>query len=269
MDRSYLFAPGHKERLLAKVFDAGADAVILDLEDAVPPDFKDTARAMVADTLADHQAWVRINAIRSPEAAADLAAVGDLAYGIRIPKVESVADVHWVAERIPGKPLLCAIETAKGVVNAVQIAEQPSVAHLALGGIDLQTDLGVASGGAPLQYVRSHLVLAARAAGIGPPIDSVYPLIYDDQGLRQEATLSRSFGFFGKSAVHPAQLPVIHAVFDPGAAQVEWAQQVLAAFDASNGAAVRMPSGEFVDRPVAERARDILQLARTAPESLG
>ena len=261
MDRSYLFAPGHNEKLLGKVFDAGADAVILDLEDAVPPDDKDTARAMVAEALTAHSAWVRINAVGTCYAAADIAAVGGLARGIRIPKVESVDDVRWAAERAPGKPLLCAIETAKGVANAYRIAEQPSVAHLALGGIDLQKDLGVASCGTPLQYVRSHLVVASRAAGIGPPIDSVYPHIHDGDGLRKEATTSCSLGFFGKSAIHPAQLPTIHAVFDPDADEVKWAKQVLAAFAISNGAAVRLPSGEFIDLPVAERARNILHLA--------
>jgi citrate lyase subunit beta / citryl-CoA lyase len=262
VDRSYLFAPGHNEKLLAKVFDAGADAVILDLEDAVPPDAKRTARAMVADALTEHSAWVRINAARTDQASDDLAAVAAVAHGIRIPKVEAVSDVRWVAERAPGKPLLCAIETAKGVANALRIAEEPSVELLALGGIDLQKDLGVTSGGAPLHYVRSHLVVAARAAGIAPPIDSVYPYIHDDEGLRQEAIESRSLGIFGKSAIHPAQLPTIHAVFAPDADELQWAHQVLAAFDASNGAAVRLPTGEFVDLPVAERARNILQLAR-------
>jgi citrate lyase subunit beta / citryl-CoA lyase len=260
VDRSYLFAPGHNAKLLAKVFDAGADAVILDLEDAVPADAKSTARAMVADALIEHPAWVRINAAQTRAAADDLAAVGTLANGIRIPKVESVSDVRWVAQRAPGKPLLCAIETAKGVANALSIAEEPSVELLALGGIDLQKDLRVASGGEPLHYVRSHLVVAARAAGIAPPIDSVYPHIHDDDGLRREATCSRSLGLFGKSAVHPCQLPTIHAVFTPDADEVQWAHQVLAAFDASNGAPVRLPTGEFVDLPVAERARNILQL---------
>lgn len=261
MIRSYLFAPGHNAKLLAKVFDAGADAVILDLEDAVPPDAKHTARAMVADALTAHSAWVRINAAHTPYAAADLAAVAHLAHGIRVPKTESVHDVRWVAQRAPGKPLLCAIETAKGVVNSLRIAEEPSVTHLALGGIDLQKDLNVTSGGAPLDYVRSHLVVAARAAGIDPPIDSVYPHIHDDHELHQAAA-SRSLGFFGKSAVHPAQLPTIHAVFGPDTDELHWAQQVLAAFTASNGDPVRLPSGEFVDRPVADRARNILQLAQ-------
>ena len=261
MHRSYLFAPGHSQKLLGKVFDAGADAVILDLEDAVPPLHKAAARTNVAKALASHPAWVRINTARSPLAAADLDAVAALAYGIRIPKVESVQDVRWVVERAPGKPLICAIESAKGVMNAFAIASEPSVRLLALGGIDLQKDLGTDNGDAALQYVRSHLVVASRAAGIAPPIDSVYPLLQDTEGLRRQACLARSLGLFGKSAIHPSQLPIIHAAFSPREDELQWARDIVTAFDNANGAAVRLPRGEFVDLPVAERARKILRLA--------
>ena len=133
MHRSYLFGPGHNEKLLTKVFDAGADTVILDLEDAVPPAAKDTARELVSRALTVHRAWVRINAPRTAVAAADLAAVGSLAHGIRIPKVESVDDIRWVVDRTPDTPLICAIESAKGVLNAVSIAAEPTVSYLALG----------------------------------------------------------------------------------------------------------------------------------------
>ena len=191
--------------------------------------------------------------------------MASLAYGIRIPKVESVDDVRWVADRAPGKPLICAIESAKGVANAIAIAAAPGVKYLALGGIDLQKDLGVASGDAPLQYVRSHLVVAARAAGLEPPIDSVYPHLHDTEGLRRQALHSRSLGFFGKSAIHPSQLPIIHAAFSPREDELQWAREVLEAFDNANGSALRLPGGEFVDLPVAERARKILQLAESLP----
>src|SRR6266446_4706931 len=104
MHRSYLFAPGHNAKLLRRVFEAGADAVILDLEDAVPPDAKEQARVMVAGVLAERSAWVRINTVRTDLAAADLAAVAGLAAGIRIPKAESADDVQWVHDRAPGSP---------------------------------------------------------------------------------------------------------------------------------------------------------------------
>jgi citrate lyase subunit beta / citryl-CoA lyase len=265
VNRSYLFTPGHNEKLLGKVFDAGADAVILDLEDAVPPEHKAAARHHVAGALWHHPAWVRINAARTPLAEADLNAIGSLAYGIRIPKVESVEDVRWVADRAQGKPLICAIESAKGVANAIAIAAEPGVRYLALGGIDLQKDLGVTSGDGPLQYVRSHLVIAARAAGIEPPVDSVYPYLQDTDGLHRQASVSRSLGFFGKSAIHPSQLPIIHAAFGPNDDELQWAREVIEAFDNANGAALRLPGGEFVDLPVAERARKILMLAESFP----
>ncbi|RFU18998.1 HpcH/HpaI aldolase/citrate lyase family protein [Geodermatophilus marinus] len=261
MDRSYLFAPGHDVKLLTRVFDAGADAVILDLEDAVPPDAKRRARRMVAAALADHPAWVRVNAARTALCEADVAAVADLAYGIRIPKVESPDDVAWVADRAPGTPLICAIETARGVLAAAEVAAVPGVRHLAMGGVDLARDLDAASGNLQTLYVRAQLVVASRAAGIEPPIDSVHPQLDDERGLREQAEFARSLGFFGKSAIHPRQLPVLHAVFTPTAEQITRAREVVAAFEAAGGAALRLPGGEFVDLPVAERARRLLGLA--------
>jgi citrate lyase subunit beta / citryl-CoA lyase len=261
MDRSYLFAPGHNAKLLTRVFQAGADAVMLDLEDAVPPDAKDTARRLVADVLREHPAWVRVNAARTRACEADLEAVGTAAYGIRIPKAESAEDVTWLAERAPGKPLICAIETARGVLAAPDIAAAPGVRHLAMGGVDLARDLNAGSGNLQTLYVRSHLAVASRAAGIEPPIDSVYARLDDAAGLREQAAFARSLGFFGKSAIHPRQLPVLHEVFTPTEEEIAWASEVLTAFDAADGAALRLPSGEFVDLPVADRARRVLELA--------
>jgi len=261
MHRSYLFAPGHNAKLLGKVFGAGADAVMLDLEDAVPPDAKQTARTMVAEALRDRPAWVRVNAARSAHCAADLDAVADRAAGIRIPKTESAQDVRWVAKRAPGLPLICAIESACGVLAAAEIASVPGVRHLAIGGVDLQRDLNCGTGNLPTLYARSQLVLASRAAGIAPPIDSVYPYLEDELGLREQTQFARSLGFFGKSAIHPRQLPVLHAVFTPSEPELRWARGVVAAFEAGGGAALQLPDGEFVDLPVANRAKRLLELA--------
>jgi len=168
MHRSYLFAPGHNAKLLGRVSEAGADAVILDLEDAVPPDAKQQARTMVAGVLAERPAWVRINTVR-----ADLAAVAGLAAGIRIPKAESAADVQWVADRAPSTPLICAIESARGLLAAPEIATVPGVRHLSMGGVDLRGDLGTGDGNLQTLYARSHIVVASRRllelAGRRPP----------------------------------------------------------------------------------------------------
>src|SRR5207302_3296886 len=123
--------------------------------------------------------------------------------------------------------------------------------QLSLGGVDLRRDLGAGDGNLQTLYARSHLVVASRAAGIDPPIDSVYARLDDEAGLREQAEFARSLGFFGKSAIHPRQLAVLHDAFTPSVGELEWAQTVLDAFEAASGEAVKLPDGEFVDLPVA------------------
>jgi citrate lyase subunit beta/citryl-CoA lyase len=241
------------------VFEAGADEVLLDLEDAVPPDRKAEARARVTEALAGRRAWVRVNAARTELAALDLEAVRGLAAGVRVPKVESAADVAWVVERAGGLPVTASVETALGIVRAFEIASAPGVTALVLGGVDLALDLAIGQDDPEADlFARSALVIAARAAGLPGPIDGVYANVRDEAGLRRDAERARRLGFFGKSAIHPRQLPVIHEVFAPSASEVAWAERVLAAFAASGGAATRLEDGEMVDIPVAERARRIL-----------
>jgi citrate lyase subunit beta/citryl-CoA lyase len=256
--RSWLFAPGHDEKLLGKVFEVGADRVLLDLEDAVPSQFKDRARELVAAVAATKPCWVRVNRARTEECERDLAAVAAKVAGLRIPKVESAQDVAWVAERAPGVALDCTVESARGVLRAFEIASAAACTLLSYGGLDLAADLGSSPGEQETLYARSYLVIATRSAGKPPPSDGVYPLLDDDDGLRKEAEAARRMGFYGKSAIHPRQVPIIHEVFAPTPEELAWAQQVLWAFEQSGGAATKTASGEFVDRPVAERARQIL-----------
>jgi citrate lyase subunit beta/citryl-CoA lyase len=256
--RSWLFAPGHSEKLLRQVFEAGADVVLLDLEDAVPPDMKDRAREMVAATVAHRPCWVRVNRAGTDICERDLEAVAGAVSGLRVPKVESAADVAWVAQRAPGVQLDCTIESARGVLAAFEIALAPACALLSYGGLDLAADIGSQGGDHETLFARSYLVVAARAARKPPPSDGVHPMLYDDDGLRTEAQAARRLGFFGKSAIHPRQVPIINEVFAPTPEEMEWARQVLWAFEASGGAATKTAGGEFVDRPAAERARQIL-----------
>ena len=259
--RSWLFAPGHDEKLLRKVFEAGADAVMLDLEDAVPAALKDRAREMVAAVAAGRGCWVRVNRARSDECERDLAALAGGVAGIRIPKVESADDVAWVAERAPGVRLDCTVESARGVLAAFEIATAPACSLLSFGGLDLAADLGSYPGEQETLYARSQLVIAARSARKPRPSDGVHPQIDDDEGLRLEAEAAKRIGFFGKSAIHPRQVPIIHEVFTPTSAELEWAHEVLRVFEQSGGAATKTKTGEFVDRPIAERASRILRVA--------
>lgn len=256
--RSWLFAPGHDEKLLAKVFDSGADRVLLDLEDAVPPRLKDRARDLVAQAASQRSCWVRVNRPLTDECRSDIAALAGVAKGLRLPKVESAADVEWVAQLAPGAALDCSIESARGLLAAFDIASHPACGSLAYGGLDFVADLGIAAGEQETLFARSFLVVACRAAGKPPPSDGVHVLIDDDDGLRQEAESARRLGFFGKSAIHPRQVPIINEVFQTSREEVAWAEQVLAAFEAAGGAATKLADGEFVDKAVAERARRLL-----------
>jgi citrate lyase subunit beta / citryl-CoA lyase len=258
LPRSWLFAPGHDEKLLRKVFEVGADAVLLDLEDAVPAGHKDRARQMVAEVASSKGCWVRVNRAHTEDCARDVAALAGRVVGLRIPKVESAAEVAWVAERAPGIPLDCTIESARGVLAAVEIASAPACTLLSYGGLDLAADLGSFPGDQETLYARSHLVLAARAAGKPQPSDGIHPLIDDDEGLRREALAAKRMGFFGKAAIHPRQVPIINDVFAPTEDELAWAKRVLQVFKESGGAATKTAGGEFVDLPVADRARKIL-----------
>jgi len=255
-----LFCPGDRPDRFAKAV-AAADTVILDLEDAVGPDRKSAARDAVVDALSglDPAAvLVRINAPGTPcydDDVRALAAHPEVA--VMVPMAARAADVEALAPH----PVVALCETARGVLAAADIAAVPGVTHLAMGGVDLRNDLNLGEGDLPTLPIRSHLVICSRAAGIAAPIDSVFPRFTDDEALRAEATFARSTGFFGKSAIHPRQLPVLHEVFSPTEHELAWARQVVAAFDTAGGAAVALPDGEMVDLPVADRARRLLDLA--------
>ncbi|WP_155354931.1 HpcH/HpaI aldolase/citrate lyase family protein [Acrocarpospora macrocephala] len=265
MHRSYLYAPGHSAKLLGKVFDCGADAVILDLEDAVPPERKAEARKLVAEVLGRRPAYVRINAVRTEQAERDLEAIGGLCADIKVPKVESAEDLAWVAARAPDARLHPILESARGVLAAREIAAAPGVAGLSMGIQDLSRDLRSGTGWESMLLARSQVVMASSAAGAVPPVDSAFAAIRDLDALRREAVAARELGFFGKVAVHPGQVDVINEVFTPSESQLAHAREIVRAFDAAGQAATRTPAGDFVDAPVAERARNLLRLGRATP----
>jgi citrate lyase subunit beta/citryl-CoA lyase len=267
VDRSYLFAPGHSEKLLGKVFDAGADAVILDLEDAVAATRKAYAREAVAEFLAGQHpvpVLVRINDPQGPEAGADRAVLAGLAgaAGVKVPKVESRRVLTALAARVR-VPLHPLIESALGLEAAHAVATHPAVASIGLGEADLRSDLGV-DGDEALLWARGRIVVAARAAGLPPPQMSVYPNVTDLDGLADSCAAGRRLGFLGRAAIHPRQLPVIAAAFRPAAQDVARAEALLAALaDAQtrDAGTVVLPDGRFADRAMVAAARHIVELA--------
>ncbi|KUN03849.1 citrate lyase subunit beta [Streptomyces yokosukanensis] len=263
---TWLYAPGDRPSVVAKALAAGADVVVIDLEDAVAPDRKEYARAATADLLADHQplpVQVRVNALGTPWAAADLAALTALPglAGLRLPKVTTPDEIRQVAAAT-SVPLFALLETALGIEHAFAVATaHPALRGIALGEADLRADLGVRAD-AGLDWPRSRVIVAARAAGLAPPPQSVHPDIRDPEGLAASCAHGRALGFLGRAAIHPRQLPVIERAYLPTPAEIEHAETILKAAAAQEGAQA-LPDGRFVDAAVVALARRTLSLART------
>jgi citrate lyase subunit beta/citryl-CoA lyase len=277
--RSYLYVPGTEERKIEKALASDADAVVLDLEDAVAPNRKDEARETVAGVLRSEPpkpVFVRINALGSALAEEDIEAVArpHLA-GLRLPKTESAEAVRRVAERLEtlgcGAVIQCLIESALGLELAFEIARaHERVSSVSLGEADLMADLGVRDE-AGLLYARSRVVVASRAAGLPGPVQSVYTNVRDTAGLRRSTEEGKNMGFVGRSAVHPNQIPVINEVFTPTEEEISEAEDLLARLEESAGAgtgAFALQDGRLVDRAVVESARLTLALARRDREGV-
>ena len=281
--RSWLFVPGDRPEMIRKAFASGADAVIIDLEDAVLPQNKARARELVAGLAKDpkptsSQLWVRINSLHTQDALRDLAAVvlsGPT--GIVLPKAEWVGDVteldHYLSalEAATGLPsgetkILPLVTETPGSVFQVgsYAAGNARLAGLTWGAEDLPVAVGATSGrdekGAftPLcELARSLCIAGAAAAGV-PAIDTIYPAFRDAEGLRTFAQRGRRDGFQGMLAIHPAQVTIINEVYTPSAAEIEYAERVVAAFDANAGHGTVALDGKMLDAPHLKRAKLIL-----------
>ncbi len=280
--RSFLFTPANHPRRVIKVFQVGADAVILDLEDAVAIAEKASARADVvtAFTGSEHKClhYVRINGVDTEFWRDDLkATVGPWLDGVVLPKVESSAALREVeavlasAEREVGLAvgqldLLPIIETAKGVEAAAEIATAGSrIRRFAFGGGDYTLDLDYewTADEDVLAYARARLSHASRLGNLQPPVDTVVLQINDDERFTDSARRGRKFGFGGKLCIHPNQVPLTHSVFSPSAAEIDHARAVVAAFEAAeaSGSASIQLDGYFIDYPIVYKSQRILALA--------
>ncbi len=261
--RTYLFVPGNRPERFAKALASGADAVVLDLEDAVAADAKADARAAVAawaataDPSDRARAVVRINDTASAEHVADLRLVAEAGVeAVMLPKAETVEQVAAVRGAGPVQ-VLALIETARGVEQAGVVAEADGVTRLVFGTLDLALDLDLDIEQAPdgLGYAAGRLAVASRIAGLPTPVAGVTPQLDDRARLLADLAWSRRHGFGAKLCIHPAQVEPIHTALAPDAEAVAWARRVLEADRAAPGAA-RL-DGRMVDRPV------VLQAART------
>jgi len=278
--RSMLFVPGNNPGMVRDAYIYGSDSIMFDLEDSVSAAEKDAARFLVFNALksinyGNKELVVRINDLKSGLGILDLEAiVRAQPHVIRLPKTETAEDVLACEREIArieaeagipvGKTgMMAAVESARGVLNALSIAESSKrLIGIALGAEDYVTDLRTTrSDGTELFFARNMILNAARAAGIDA-LDTVYSDINNEEGFLAEAMLIKKLGFDGKSVINPRQIPPLHRVFTPSGKDLEKARAVLAAIEEAErrGSGVASLKGKMIDKPVAERARYMLAL---------
>lgn len=278
-----LFAPGNHPRKVEKVFGVGADAVILDLEDAVAIDEKVAARQAVLEALKKPRpckGYVRVNALDTPFCYGDLlAVVGRWLDGVVLPKAESAAHVltvDWLLTQLErerdlpagGIDLIPIIETGRGVAAVKEIAGSgPRVKRLAFGAADYTRDIGMrwTLEESELAPTRAAIVLASRVAGIESPIDTPFLHVGKHRdSLHRTTELARDIGFQGKLCIHPEQIDPVNQVFTPTEKEIAGARKIVEAFAAAEagGSASIQVDGQFVDYPIVEKAKRTLEMAR-------
>jgi (S)-citramalyl-CoA lyase len=262
--RALLFTPGNRPERFAKAAAAGADAVILDLEDAVSLADKDPARSTLIGFFGEPRDnfGLRVNNIHTPAGVSDLDAL--VRSGVRpafvvLPKVQSAFEVGLYS-RLLDLPLLCTLESARGLEAAAEIANAgPCVQALAFGGADLAVDLRAELAWEPMLWGRARVVQAAATAGIAA-IDVPHVLLDDEAGLRADAQRAKAMGFGAKLAIHPKQLGPILEIFTPTAAELERAAALVAAYEKAGGNVVEF-QGKMVEGPIVKAAQRLLARA--------
>ncbi len=260
---SYLFVPGDRPDRYAKACAAGADAVIIDLEDAVAPVDKGAARDALANWLDGAEArasavpvFVRVNCVNSGCFGDDLRLCHRPGVaGIVLPKAERLDDIASASASAPLYPL---IETALGFSRLNELATAPRVKRLLFGSLDFKLDLGIHGDREELLFFRSQIVLASRMAGLLAPVDGVTIEIDDQAKIEDDTAYARRLGFGAKLCVHPDQVATVNRAFAPAAREVAWANRILAAAEGARGGAVAL-DGQLIDRPMLVAARRVIE----------
>ncbi|GII86121.1 CoA ester lyase [Sphaerisporangium siamense] len=271
--RSYLYVPGDAPGKLGKALGRGADALIVDLEDAVPAAGKDAARAAVRGWLetADPgpvEIWIRVNAGETREADVRAVAGSPKVAGLVLAKVETAGELTGVDALLTGigagdLPVVPLLESAAAVLRAQEIAAAPRVARIQVGEADLRADTGITPGDdeRELLWVRSQVVLASAAAGIDPPVAPVSTDFRDLDALRASTRALARLGYVGRACIHPAQIAVVNEVFTPAEDEVRWATDIVTRFEAAGSGVLLDAAGRMVDEAVVRQARRVLARA--------
>ena len=284
--RTLLFAPGNRPDRAEKALGLGADGVVIDLEDAVPIAEKESSRPLVREVLDKHpgkRMYVRINALSTPYARDDVSAIGSTNLkGIMLPKVETPDDIYEIDKlltemeknngvHVGAMEIISICETAKGLEEIYPtLSAKPKnhrVSVVAFGAADYTLDLGIAltREGRELEYARIRLPIASRAAGLAPPLDTPWMVdLKDMEGLVADAKKAKAYGFQGKIVIHPNQIQPCNEIFTPTEKEIHQARRVVEAFAAAEreGKAAIQLDGKFIDYPVVEKSRRIIELSK-------
>lgn len=263
---SYLFVPGNRPDRFEKAVASGADRIIFDLEDAVPPADKGLARDTVVKWLLQGGSGVvRVNACGTDWVESDIAALANFPHiEIMVPKATPNA---IAALNLTNYPLIALIESVEGLVELHTTASAPSVTRLAFGNLDFSSDARMECVPETLDFARFQIAIASRYAHLPPPIDGVTPSIDDGDALARDISRARSFGFYAKLCIHPRQVDAVNAGFRPTPAEIAWAKGVVSAFEQAQGAAVQF-EGKMIDKPIKDRADYILDLVTPEKQRL-
>lgn len=263
-ERSLLFVPGDRPERFGKALGAGADRVVIDLEDAVLPEAKDGARDHIANWLSQAgsaEIAIRINGTDTGWSSEDLALAvsSPRVAAIMLPKAEKKATVEAIAARLrSGQRLIPLVETASGYVDRLDIARARGISRIAFGSVDFCAETGIGAMGDELNSVRMELVIASAAAGLLAPIEGVTLQVKDFDILAQDIERARRLGFSGKLCIHPSQVAAVNDGFSPSENELDWANRVLAAASTQGAVVV---DGKLVDKPVLDRAKQLLAAA--------
>lgn len=261
--RSYLFVPANRTERYEKALSTQADAVIIDLEDAIPVELKDSARQALSHWLSEHpeqHIMIRINSSQTAWFSQDIQlAQYENVSAIVLPKAESVEDIQTILS-VRHLDIFPLIETPFGFAQVREIAKAPHVFALMFGSIDFQLEMNMQGSYFELLSFRNELVLASKLAGIHAPVDGVTVDFKDQEFVRLETQQAKNLGFAGKLCIHPAQVNVVNETLSPTQTEIEWAKQVIDVVEQSQGQAVSL-NGKMIDLPVILKAKKILEHA--------
>lgn len=258
--RSYLFVPGNRPDRFDKACDSGADAVILDLEDAVAADEKDAAREHVRQWLhGGGRAYVRLNGADTAEYAEDCRLLSSPGLqGVMLPEAQSVVAVRSLTAKMPASlALVLLIENAQGMYRAAELAQVEGVSRLAFGSVDYKLDCHIPDEEG-LVLARQTLVLASAVGRLSPPIESVTINLDNVDVLTEEASQARKFGFGAKLCIHPRQVEAVNRIFSPSDEEIARARRILTAVEQSENLNAARLDGQLLEKPIIEWARRIL-----------